>query len=357
MLKYPSSTVYRPRSSKRSPHSYSVLTALLLVVLVVSVPPAVAQNSPSSNKSPADQTWTDPAKAATEDPDFLIQGEYGSDHNNLEWGMQIVALGGGKFDGYLLEGGLPGAGWTRSQQRIKLSGERKNSAIELSSVESDIMAVLNDERIQVFRKDQILAELPRIVRKSPTLDAPPPAGAVVLFDGSSADAWINGQVENGLLLNNDITSKQTFNDYTIHLEFRTPYKPYARGQQRGNSGVYHQGRYETQVLDSFGLEGRRNECGGIYSIADPIINACLPPLTWQTYDIDFTAAKFDAAGGLAEPAKMTVRLNGILVQENQALPHTTTAAPAHKITAEAGPIFIQHHRNPVYYRNIWVVPK
>jgi hypothetical protein len=196
-----------------------------------------------------------------------------------------------------------------------------------------------------------------VTRKSPTLGAKPPEGAVVLFDGKSADAWINGRVENGLLPNSDITTKQKFGDYKLHLEFRTPYKPYARGQQRGNSGVYHQGRYETQVLDSFGLEGRQNECGGIYSIADSRINMCFPPLAWQTYDVDFRAARFNNSGKLKKPARMTVRLNGVVIHEKQDLPKTTTAAPVKEITPDPGPIFIQHHGNPIYYRNIWIVPE
>ena len=211
--------------------------------------------------------------------------------------------------------------------------------------------------MSVTDNKKLVAQLSRIERQSPTLGAKPPAGAKVLFDGSSADAWINGVVENGLLLNKDVTTKESFHDYTLHLEFRTPYKPYARGQQRGNSGVYHQGRFETQVLDSFGLEGLMNETGGIYSIAAPTLNMCLPPLTWQTYDVDFSAAKFDAAGQLIQPAKITVKLNGVVVHNEQELPHTTTAARVKEITPQPGPLYLQHHNNPVYYRNIWIVPK
>jgi hypothetical protein len=216
--------------------------------------------------------------------------------------------------------------------------------------------VLSRGKAFVSKDGKTIAELPKVERSSPTLGAKPPAGAIVLFDGSSADAWENGKIENGLLANNDIATKQSFTDYTLHLEFRTPYKPYARGQSRGNSGVYHQGRYETQVLDSFGLDGKMDEAGGIYSIAAPKLNMCLPPLTWQTYDVDFVSAKFDGNGDRKSPAKITVRLNGIVVHSDQDLPQTTASARITKVTAEPGPIFIQYHNNPVYLSSTTTIP-
>lgn len=318
-------------------------------------------------------TWTDATRAAAEDQDFMLQGEYGSNTPGASWGAQVVALGGGAFDAYLLEGGLPGLGWSPDKSRIRLNGLRNNDRVHLSSADKRVTAVIHFGQLSVSMEEKasekigtkigtkigakIIAQLPRIERQSPTLGAKPPAGAKVLFDGTSADAWINGEVEDGLLLNTDVATKDSFNDYTLHLEFRTPYKPYARGQQRGNSGVYHQGRFETQVLDSFGLDGLMNETGGIYSIAAPKLNMCLPPLTWQTYDVDFSSAKFDNGGKLTQPAKITVRLNGVVVHQDQELPHTTTAARVKEITPEPGPLYLQHHNNPIHYRNIWIVPK
>lgn len=325
----------------------------LLYIILVGLGSTV-QAAMTDNPNP---TWTDPNKAAAKNVDFRLQGEYGLDKKGQPWAVQVVALGGGQFDAYLLEGGLPGLGWDRQRGRIKLSGTREGDNVVLASPDGAVEALIQKRCIKVRRGGAQIADLPHLVRKSPTLGAKPPEGAVVLFDGTGAEAWINGKVENGLLPNTDITTKQKFSDYHLHLEFRTPYKPYARGQGRGNSGVYHQGRYETQVLDSFGLEGRMNECGGIYSIAHPRINMCLPPLTWQTYDVDFTAARFDANDKMLAPAKMTVRLNGVVIHQDQALPKTTTAAPIGTITPEPGPIFIQHHGNPVYYRNIWIVQK
>lgn len=305
-----------------------------------------------------DLTWTDPDLAAAEDLDFLIQGEYGSDRVDAgHWGVQVVALGGGVFDAYLLEGGLPGAGWEKGKQRIRLRGKRDDSRVLFEGADQGLAAVIEDGKFTVRQHNKTIAQLPRVERTSPTLGKEPPKDAIVLFDGTTADAWINGVVEDGLLVNNNVSTRELFGDYRLHLEFRTPYKPYARKQQRGNSGVYHQGRYETQVLDSFGLEGKANECGGIYSIAPPLVNACLPPLTWQTYDVDFVQAKFDTQDQLLEPAHMTVHLNGIVIHHNQRLPKTTTASPIRTVSPEPGPIFLQHHKNPVYYRNIWLVPQ
>jgi hypothetical protein len=165
-------------------------------------------------------------------------------------------------------------------------------------------------------------------------------------------------MENAHLLATSCTSKQRFSSYRLHLEFRTPYMPKARGQGRGNSGVYHSGRWETQILDSFGLEGRDNECGGIYSISKPRLNMCLPPLTWQTYDVDFTAAKFDETGKRTAWPHITVKLNGIIVHENLALAKDfTTSAPMNTpLTAPNGPVHLQNHDNPVVFRNIWIMP-
>jgi len=131
--------------------------------------------------------------------------------------------------------------------------------------------------------------------------------------------------------------------------------PTARGQGRGNSGVYIQGRYECQVLDSFGLEGEENECGGIYSIAKPAVNMCFPPLAWQTYDIDFTAAKFDEQGKKTKNARVTIKHNGVNIYDDMELPHGTPGW--HEEGPEPDALFLQNHGNPVAFRNIWVVEK
>jgi len=151
-----------------------------------------------------------------------------------------------------------------------------------------------------------------------------------------------------------IITRKGFADVKLHLEFRTPFMPEARGQGRGNSGVYLQGRYEVQVLDSYGLEGRDNECGGIYSVAPPLVNMCAPPTQWQTYDITFRVPRFDSTGKKKQDAYMTVIHNGVKIHNNVKVSKATTAAPGRGVTQRGG-IYLQNHGNRVQYRNIWLV--
>ena len=304
------------------------------------------------------KTWTDPEAALREDPDFGIQGEYGSPDAGAAVGVQVVALGGGQFEAYVLEGGLPGLGWVSGKKRSVLKGLRNGDEVLFTDDAKKADAVIKDGKLGLNAEDGSKSLLPRIDRHSSSLNAKAPAGAVVLFDGTSAEQWENGKMENGLLLATGCTTKRSFGSYKLHLEFRTPYKPAARGQQRGNSGVYQSGRWETQILDSFGLKGEDNECGGIYSISKPKLNMCLPPLAWQTYDVEFTAAKFDESGKRTAWPRITVRLNGVLVHEDLELSKDfTTSAPLSKpLEGPEGPIHLQNHGNPVVFRNIWIVP-
>jgi hypothetical protein len=150
------------------------------------------------------------------------------------------------------------------------------------------------------------------------------------------------------------TKRNDFTDFTLHVEFKTPFMPKARGQGRGNSGVYLQNRYEVQVLDSYGLAGMDNECGGVYQVGRPSVNMCAPPEQWQTYDIDFTAAKM--ADGKRQPAVLTVKHNGVTIHDKIKIPRATGGALDGNVL-EPGGIYLQDHGNPVQYRNIWLVPK
>ena len=291
--------------------------------------------------------------------DFQIQGEYEGTLTNdgsQKVGAQVIALGGGKFKVTGFIGGLPGAGWSRGGKTHEAEGGWEGDQVVLQG-DSESKVLIKDGNLTVIDEDENeVVVFKKVERKSPTLGAAPPAGAIVLFDGSDTDQWQNGRLADGqYLAAANVATKRKLGDHHLHLEFRTPYMPTARGQARGNSGVYVQGRYELQVLDSFGLEGKDNECGGIYSIDRPLVNACFPPLSWQTYDIDFTAARYGDAGNKTKNGRITVRHNGIVIHDDIELKHDTPGF--HQEGPGPDSLFLQDHGNPVVYRNIWVVEK
>lgn len=301
---------------------------------------------------------TDPAKAG---PDFAIQGEYLGElkmpdsDEALKVGAQVIALGDGKFRGVFYFGGLPGDGWQRGGPQLEADGETDEDGKTIFTGDTG-NAEIEDGKMKILDGSGAeLTTLKKVERKSPTLGAQPPEGAKVLFDGTNADAWKGGRVVEGNLLAVGTTSKDEFGDFTAHIEFRTPYMPKASGQDRGNSGVYLQDRYEVQVLDSFGLEGADNECGGIYAVKEPAVNMCYPPLSWQTYDFDFTAAQFDGDKKVKN-ARVTVKHNGVTIFDDVELPNLTPGGAATEAPGR-GPLKLQQHGNPVTYRNIWVVEK
>jgi hypothetical protein len=299
------------------------------------------------------EAFTDPAKAG---PDYAVQGEYAG---NLQWngaptkiGAQVIALGDGKFDAVLYSGGLPGDGWKRGDFREKAGGKTEGDATNFKS--EKWTAKLAGGALSVIGSGgDSLGSLAKVERKSPTLGEKPPAGATVLFDGANADQFKNGKIVEGDLLLAGTFTKDKFTDFMLHIEFRTPFVPAARGQARGNSGVYLQNRYEVQVLDSFGLEGADNECGGIYKIATPLVNMCLPPLTWQTYDVKITAARYEGDKRVKD-ARVTIKHNGVVIQDDLELPHATPGGQGEG--PDPAPLQLQQHGNPVTYRNIWIVP-
>jgi len=297
-------------------------------------------------------------KAAEADADFAVQGEYTgeveTDDGPTKLGVQVIALGDGKFDAVAYPGGLPGDGWN-GVEKIRAKGETQGSQTLLTSKEST--GVINDGKLTISNKDgATIGTLKKTTRKSSTMGDRAPIRAVVLFNGRTANKFEGGKLTDDGFLEQGITSKQKFGSFKLHMEFKLSYMPYARGQGRSNSGCYMQGRYEVQILDSFGLEGKNNECGGIYTIKDAAVNMCFPPLSWQTYDVEYTQAKYDSAGKKTENARMTVRHNGVLVQDDVELPNATRGAPV-KEGPEPGPIYIQDHSNPVRFRNIWLVEK
>jgi len=312
---------------------------------------------------------TDPAEAR-KDPDFNVQGEYvgkgtWSDGAKVKVGAQVIALGNGQFNVVVTKGGLPGDGWKRGEPRITLAGKRDDDKVSLAGtnvsgvIEFGFLGTTNGSvRISDMTikgaDGSMKLELRNTERHSSTLGAKPPEGAVVLFDGTTTDHFQHGKLTEHKSLLSGATSKQGFGDYTLHLEFRLSYMPSARGQARSNSGVYLHNCYEVQIVDSFGLEGENNECGGFYELRKPDVNMCFPPLTWQTYDIEFTAPKY-ADGKKVGDAKVEVRHNGKVIHPEFALAHAT---PGRQDEGPAPrPLYLQGHGNKVEYRNVWVSEK
>ncbi|HEV2472974.1 MAG TPA: DUF1080 domain-containing protein [Chthonomonadales bacterium] len=170
----------------------------------------------------------------------------------------------------------------------------------------------------------------------------------------AAWAYDNGVITSG---GGDIVTRQTFRDFLLHVEWKEPYMPNAHGQGRGNSGVGLLGLYEIQVLDSYGIaDPGRGDCGAVYDRSAPLVNACKPPLKWQTYDILFRAPRFDADGKKVEDARVSVIQNGIVVQNNTDIPGVTGIAEGHHESPDPGPILLQDHGNKVSFRDIWIIP-
>jgi hypothetical protein len=360
-----------------------VTLALFLVGLVAGTP-APERNLVSAGQS-GKGVWTDP-QDPTLPPDFKFQGEFaGAVEGGPKLGCQVIALGKGAFQAVVHLGGLPGAGWdgkTKILMDGKLDGEQATfkpasgkkkylaqSPEEFSATskyppegQKDYSAAIRGETMTGRTSEGQSFELKKTVRTSPTaLQMPPEGRAQLLFDGTNTNAWTGGRLDKATgFLNTDgrdILTKQKFNNYTLHVEFMLPFRPDARGQGRGNSGVYQVDHYEVQVLDSFGLDGKNNECGGIYTKAAPTVNMCWPPLTWQTYDIEFTNAVADPnTNKKVKNAMITMKHNGVVIHDNVAI---TGPTGGHRSDPEGtpGPIKLQGHGNPLQFRNIWIVEK
>ena len=217
------------------------------------------------------------------------------------------------------------------------------------------------------RSGKITFEMTKLIYESPTLGAAPPENATVLFDGTNFDAWDNSEgwviTEEGAMMvtpdTSDLVSKEKYKNLKLHVEFRTPFQPKERGQSRGNSGVFVQDVYEVQVHDSFGHEGCFDECGALYKVSAPYVNAALPPTHWQTYDITYRAARFNEAGVVEEYPRMTVLHNGYVIQKDQEIPEITAWTEEERLKPPpnaSGTIKLQSHgAHYVQYRNIWMV--
>jgi hypothetical protein len=245
--------------------------------------------------------------------------------------------------------GLPGDGWDKSD-----TTEWKGASVDGITTFKDggETARIEDGALVLLAEATGSGKLPRVTRRSPTLGAKPPQGAVVLFDGKSADQFDKGRITEDGLLMQGATSKAGFQSGTLHVEFQIPFGPLILS--RGNSGVYLQSRYEVQILDSMGFKPHNHECGGIPSVKAPDVTMSYPPLAWQTYDVEFTAAQYQD-GKKTKNARMTVRHNGVVIHDDVEVPHITTSAPLEE-GPDPGPLNLQDHGSEVRYRNLWFLP-
>jgi Domain of Unknown Function (DUF1080) len=194
-----------------------------------------------------------------------------------------------------------------------------------------------------------------------------PSDALVLFDGKNLDEWTSGdgspskwEVRDGAVTvvkgAGNLKTKKTFGDVQLHIEWRTPSVIVGEGQERGNSGIFLQGKYELQVLDSYeSVTYSNGQAGAFYKQHIPLVNATRKPGEWQVYDIVYTAPHFGETGSLVSPARVTVLHNGVLIQNNVALlgPTDHIKIPVYVAHGKAS-LELQDHGNPVSYRNIWI---
>ncbi len=312
--------------------------------------------------------WTLPPTDGPAAIDFSLVGEYLGDVKSGDndkrdgdaaaktrrLGVQIRNLGKGEFEARAYAGGLPGQESFEDEKPMLLFGRRSGSTLVLSGGPWAMFAGAEECKI-IDETGTTLAKLPRVERSSPTLGATPPEGAMVLFDGTDTNAFAHARMTEDKLLAQGANINFMLNDFDLHLEFRIPHMPAQREQRRGNSGIYLQGRYECQVLDSFGDAKVFNGLGALYRHKAPKFNMALPPLVWQTYDIHFTAARFAADGSKIRNARISSWVNGVKVQDDEELPGPTGHGKPESPTLL--PTLIQDHGDPVRFRNIWVIDR
>lgn len=300
-------------------------------------------------------------EAAGEHPGFAVQGEYTGwiefEGERREAGLQVAADGDHAFRGRLYFGGLPGAEGSpvAGDDGIALRGGRDDGVVTLEGDGSPRFRHIRNRFAAVGAENVYLGHLERVHRESPTLGLEPPEGAIVLFDGSGLEHWSDSaRTDGGGLLMEGATTAEEYGDKRLHVEAKLGFIPGAEGQQRANSGIYIQNRYEVQILDSFALPPAVNGNASLYNVSAPRVNATFPPATWQTYDVFFRAPRFDEDGSKTENARVTAYLNGVLVHDDAEL-SGGTGAGGQREEVSRGPLYLQDHGDPVRFRNVWLL--
>lgn len=304
-------------------------------------PPAAPHIAPRIEKYPDALVWSKALDAMEEFPGFAYIGEFAKGSRALQ-----VTPSQGRFYLSMYEGGLPGGGWD--------GGEITHKWVDADAIK------------------QMLRGWQRVVRSDSVTGRKAPEDALVLFDGTGTQHWRNGEIDPGGFLKAGTRTKRKFRDFRLYLEFLIPLKPFPpiSHPHRGNSGVFALGAYEVQIADTFALDPSPKAwidipqlkpvetwCGGIYGVRAARVNMCLPPLSWQSMEIEFRAARF-AEGEKVTPATMSVVHNGVTIHKNETLPQGTGGGPqGPRQEVPEGSIVLQDHGSPNLFRNIWIVPR
>jgi hypothetical protein len=330
----------------------------ILYICTVSTRIGVAQEmeAAAGDAKLARIAMTDPPE---NDWDYALMGEFiGLIQIDKELfsplGLQLRPLGPANFEAVQFIGGLPGQEGYQAEQILQLSGRRFEEYMTLTGGPW-VIIVEQSHCLVLDRHGKLLGRLERIERGSPTMGARPPTGATVLFDGSNLDQFVKARITDDGWLMAGADLLPMFQDFNLHVEFRLPYMPNSDDQARGNSGCYLQSRYEVQILDSFAQLPKFNGAASLYRMKAPEMNMSFPPLVWQTYDIMFTAPRWGSDGSKLRSAHITVWHNGVKVHDNQEIPGKTGAGREEEPTLL--PIRFQDHRDPVVFRNIWIIDR
>jgi hypothetical protein len=327
--------------------------------------------------------------------ELALQGEYAGKDGDKTVAVQVVARKDKSFHALIFEGGLPGDGWDGKAYGLMEGGPVLDGRVTLTSPSHPAgRAVLKEGGLALTREGRN-AHLERVNRKSVTLGMQPPAGAVVLFGGAqpNLDAFepradIEGltmPMQFGEFLMAGAITKRSFRDYALHVEFMTGWEPQNIPWRRADAGIYMLSRYEVAIGDSFGFDfdlsgstsplrpklpdgvtlsqfpaSKGNQaprvCGSVFTYPSSVPNACLPPLVWQTLDIDFQAPRFDREGKKTSKAVISVKLNG-----HQTVDHLEVNGPTpHGFKgpeAPEGPLWFEAFGRRVLYRNVWVLER